>query len=78
MKLRYSHANTRQIASFSGMESMQSIQESATISSNALPSAVLPPVPLMTACGTQGQIAVTYVCINIEFWRRVKFPSRLT
>ncbi|CAO3666930.1 unnamed protein product [Umbelopsis ramanniana] len=50
----------RQIASFLGMESMQSIQESATLSSNSLPSAVLPPVPLMTACGTQGQIAVTY------------------
>ncbi|KAG2172580.1 hypothetical protein INT44_002595, partial [Umbelopsis vinacea] len=45
---------------FLGMESIQSVQESATINSDSLPSAVLPPVPLMTACGTQGQIAVTY------------------
>ncbi|KAI8578313.1 hypothetical protein K450DRAFT_272927 [Umbelopsis ramanniana AG] len=43
-----------------GIEIIQSVQESATINSDSLPSAVLPPVPLMTACGTQGQIAVTY------------------
>ncbi|KAH8548445.1 hypothetical protein BGW37DRAFT_182510 [Umbelopsis sp. PMI_123] len=43
-----------------GMAINQSVQESATVKADGLPSGVLPPVPLMTACGTQGQIAVTY------------------
>ena len=29
-------------------------------------SKVLPPVPQVTGCRTQGQIAVTYVCISLH------------
>lgn len=40
-----------------------STTESTAIQANLLPTGVLPAVPMVTACRTQGQIAVTYVCI---------------
>jgi hypothetical protein len=45
-------------------------QNPSKISANSLPNGALPPVPMVTGCRTQGQIAVTYVRIKIFMLKR--------